>query len=322
MRTVSEYLGQDWKSVQEGIRVSLGTDISLLNGINSGLLEHPGKQIRPALALLMARACGGRANRDSIRVAIASELLHNATLLHDDVADESDRRRGNPTVRALMGPSVSVLVGDFWLVKAVRSILEAERGQDLAINLFSKTLSDLAEGEMLQLQKAASGDTVMEDYLDIIFRKTASLFVSTMTIAAESVGAPRSLADAAAEYGRCLGLAFQIRDDIFDYMPSGDIGKPVGVDVMERKITLPLLCAMDNVGKEEQERIREQVRNVTPELRDGLIAFVRANGGIEGAQKVLEEYSAKAVEALSALPPSKDRTILEELAVSLAKRIR
>lgn len=319
---IREYLGQDWESVQEGIRVSLGTDISLLNEINSGLLEHPGKQIRPMLALLMARACGGQANRDSIRVAIASELLHNATLLHDDVADESDQRRGNPTVRALMGPSVSVLVGDFWLVKAVRSILEAERGQNLAISLFSRTLSDLAEGEMLQLQKAASGDTVMEEYLDIIYRKTASLFVSTLTIAAESVGAPRPMVDAAAEYGRCLGLAFQIRDDIFDYMPSGDIGKPVGVDVMERKITLPLLCAMDNVGKGEQERIREQMRNITPELRDGIIAFVRSNGGIEGAQEVLEEYSAKAVEALSVLPSSKDRDMLGKLALSFSKRTK
>ena len=315
-------MGQDWLSVQEGIRACLGTDISLLNEVNSGLLEHSGKQLRPMLALLMARSCGGKANHDSISLAVASELLHNATLLHDDVADESDRRRGNPTVRALMGPSVSVLVGDFWLVRAVRSILDAGKGRDMAISMFSKTLSDLAEGEMLQLQKASSGDTDEKDYFDIIYRKTASLFVSTLTLAAVSVDAPDEMVDAAAGYGRCLGLAFQIRDDIFDYMAEGEIGKPVGVDIMEGKITLPLLCALGNVDVQEQERIRRMVRNVTAESRDEIIAFVRNNGGIEGTQAVLEQYSAKAVEALSCIPASKDREILEQLALSLSKRTR
>lgn len=320
---IQTYLGQDWESVQEGIRACLGTDISLLNAINSGLLEHPGKQLRPMLALLMARACSpqGRTCRDSIRFAIASELLHNATLLHDDVADESDQRRGYPTVRALIGPSASVLVGDFWLVRAVRSILDAEQGQNMAISLFSKTLSDLAEGEMLQLQKADSGDTVLGDYLDIIYRKTASLFVSTMTLAAVSVGASEEMKDAAAGYGRFLGLAFQMRDDIFDYMPAAEIGKPVGIDIVERKITLPLLCALDNVGEDERKRIRGMIVNMSPERREEIMAFVRDNGGLEGAQTVLDEYTAKAVAALSALPASRDRDILEKLALGLSKRI-
>ena len=321
---IQAYLGQDWESVQEGIRACLGTDISLLNSINSGLLEHPGKQLRPMLALLMARACSpqGRANRDSIRFAVASELLHNATLLHDDVADESDQRRGNPTVRALIGPSASVLVGDFWLVRAVMAILEAGLGQNMAISLFSKTLSDLAEGEMLQLQKAASGDTLLEDYLDIIYRKTASLFVSTMTLAAVSVGASEEIVETAADYGRCLGLAFQMRDDIFDYMPAAEIGKPVGADIMERKITLPLLCALDNVEEDERKNIREKITAITPKNRDTVMEFVRKNGGIEGAQTVLEKYTADAVAALSVLPESRDRDILEKLSLGLSRRIK
>ncbi len=321
---IKAYLGRDWESVREGIRDCLSTDIPLLNTINSGLLEHSGKQLRPMLALLMARACSaqGLANGDSIRFAIAAELLHNATLLHDDVADESDQRRGNPTVRALVGSAASVLVGDFWLVRAIRSILKAQQGQQIAISLFSRTLSDLAEGEMLQLQKAASGDTVTADYLDIIYRKTASLFVSTLTLSAVSVGAPKEMVDAAAEYGRCLGMAFQIRDDIFDYMPEGDFGKPVGVDILERKITLPLLCAMENAGESQQKRIRGMVVDMGPGCRDEIIAFARKNGGIEGAQSVLENYTAEALGSLSVLPVSKDRDILESLARSLSKRTR
>lgn len=265
----------------------------------------------------MARACGGRANKDSIRYAVASELLHNATLLHDDVADQSDMRRGHPTLRSLMGPSVSVLVGDFWLVRAVKAILDTENGHERAIALFAGTLSDLAEGEMLQLQKASTCDTGFEDYISIIYRKTASLFAVTATTAAISVGADSAVEAGMTLFGRYLGLAFQMRDDIFDYMPQdASVGKPVGVDIMERKITLPLLGALENAPG-ENERIRNIVRNIDSELRDEVIEFVRRNGGIEYAQRVLDEYVGRAVSALQVLSPSKEK----ELLISLTKYI-
>ena len=175
IKAIREFLGQDWIAVQKRIASALQSDIALLNVTNESILSHSGKQMRPMLALIIARACsaGNRASDATVRYAAASELLHNATLLHDDVADESDQRRGVPTIMSLMGPSVSVLVGDYWLVKAVELVLEASGDDMRVIRLFSKTLSDLAEGEMLQLQKAKSGDTDENDYLRIIYNKTA-----------------------------------------------------------------------------------------------------------------------------------------------------
>ena len=179
--TVKEYLGAEWVAVQECIAASLASDIELLNQTNRSILSHSGKQLRPILALLSARACSadGRASEATVRYAAAAELMHNATLLHDDVADDSDQRRGVPTIRSLMGPTVSVLLGDYWLVKAMDLILGDHEADSKVIRIFSKTLSDLAEGELLQLQKAQSGDTVEEDYLRIIYSKTASLFAAS-----------------------------------------------------------------------------------------------------------------------------------------------
>jgi octaprenyl-diphosphate synthase len=160
------------------------------------------------LALLFARVCsGGQTTEATVRYAAAAELLHNVTLLHDDVADESEQRRGAPTIMSLMGPSVSVLIGDYWLVKAMELILGEGQSDGRVIKIFSKTLSDLAEGEMLQLQKAQSGDTDEKDYLRIIYSKTASLFEAACLSAAVSVSAPEEYEVAAREYAVALGKA-------------------------------------------------------------------------------------------------------------------
>ena len=155
IKAIKDFLGVDWLAVQNRISSSLKSDIGLLNSTNDSILAHSGKQLRPMLTLLMAKACsGGMVTESTIAYAAASELLHNATLLHDDVADDSSQRRGVPTIMSLMGPSVSVLVGDYWLVKAMELILGEASSDTRVIKIFSKTLSDLAEGEMLQLQKA------------------------------------------------------------------------------------------------------------------------------------------------------------------------
>lgn len=318
---IKELLGSHWLAVQEGIRAYLGTDISLLNSVNENLLSSGGKQVRPMLSLLVAGACsGGRINEDSVRLAIAAELLHNATLLHDDVADEADQRRGKPTVRKMLGPQASVLIGDFWLVRAVQAVMDVQKDHDRAVALFAATLADLAEGEMFQLQKASSCDTVMEDYLRIVYGKTASLFVTSCVTAALSVTAGEQVEKAVAEYGRYLGYAFQMRDDIFDYEGSDSVGKPTGIDVLEQKITLPLLCAMDAVDASRADSLRIMVREISPEKRDAIVAFVKENGGIEAAQRTLESYSQKAVRALDVLEESEYKKALVNLAEYLAKR--
>lgn len=318
IKVLQEYLGQDWIAVQDRIHSSLKSDIALLNMTNDSILSHSGKQLRPLLSLVMARACapGTPVADATVRYAAASELLHNATLLHDDVADQSEQRRGNPTVYSLMGPSVSVLVGDYWLVKAMELILGTAESDVKVIRIFSKTLSDLAEGEMLQLQKAQSGDTDEQDYLKIIYNKTASLFEAACVSAAVSVDAVHAKVDAARNYAVALGLAFQIKDDILDYAGTEKVGKPLGVDILEQKITMPLLCALDNVSPEEAARIRGLVGDIVgnPEYRDEILAFVRENGGVECAQKCLDEYVAQAVEALNVLPDSYEKECLVELA--------
>ena len=319
--SILTYLGADWDRTGEFIRSSLTSDIELLNDTNLSILSHSGKQLRPMMALLMAKACGdGHLSEDSIRFAAAAELLHNATLLHDDVADESETRRGVPTVASLLGNTPSVLVGDYWLVKAVDAVLGAVNHSDEVTRLFSKTLENLAEGEMLQLQKAASGDTCEDDYMRIIYSKTASLFVAGCVAAAISVDADDEIKAAARQYAVSLGLAYQVKDDIMDY-EGGDIGKPTGVDIKEQKITLPLLGALKN-APEEEERIRGMVSKIGghPENVDVIIKFVKENGGIAFAEERLNELCRKAVDALSVIPDSEAKGFLAELALYTGER--
>lgn len=321
---VKEYLGAEWIAVQDRIAVSLESDIDLLDQTNRSILLHAGKQLRPILALLAARACSadGRASEATVRYAAAAELLHNATLLHDDVADDSDQRRGVPTIRSLMGPTVSVLLGDYWLVKAMELILGDHDTDSQVIRIFSKTLSDLAEGELLQLQKAQSGDTVEEDYLRIIYSKTASLFEASCVSAALSVGASEAAVEAMRSYAVALGRAFQIKDDLLDYDGTESVGKPLGVDILEQKMTMPLLGALVNAGLEEDRRVRSLVKDIVghPEHRDEIVAFVKNNGGMEYASDRLDFYVHEAVDALTVLPESYEKELLVKLALYTAIR--
>ena len=323
IKKVREVVRADWQAVQERISGSLHSDISLLDMTNASILSNSGKQMRPLLTVLFARACsGGKTTDATVRYASASELLHNATLLHDDVADDSAQRRGVPTIMSLMGPSVAVLIGDYWLVKALDLILSDGLSDTVVLKIFSKTLSALAEGELLQLQKAQNGDTVEEDYLRIIYNKTASLFEAACVSGVLSVSASEQYEAAAREYSIALGNAFQIQDDILDYDGTESVGKPLGVDVLEQKITIPLLGALSNVSEQEEKRIRGLVNDIVghPEYRDEIVTFVKGNGGLEYSRMRLGEYVEKAVRALDVLPDSQEKTFLVELAYFTAKR--
>ena len=323
IKAIHEYLGENWLAVKGRIHGALHSDIKLLNSTNESILSNSGKQLRPLLALLLARMCtGGQMSEATVRYAAAAELLHNATLLHDDVADDSSQRRGVPTIMSLMGPTVSVLVGDYWLVKAMELILQSAETDVRVIKIFSKTLSDLAEGELLQLQKAQSGDTTEDDYLRIIYNKTASLFEATCLSAAVSVSADEAMEKAAVDYAVALGIAFQIKDDILDYDGTDAVGKPLGADILEQKITLPLLGAIEAADALEQARVRGLIRDIVghPEYRDAVVRFVRENGGIEYAERRLGEYVNMAVEALDIFPDGVEKDLLVKLAHFTAKR--
>lgn len=305
-------LGEDWTRMRELIRAGLHTDVALLEDVNGQVFAHSGKMLRPLISLLVAKALG-EPNDDSLHYAAASELLHNATLMHDDVADESSERRGAPTVSAMLGPSAAVLVGDFWLAKAVETVFVTERFSRV-VKFFSDTLSDLAEGEMYQLEKASSADTTEEDYFRIIQCKTASLFVAAAVSGACSVDAPEELQEAAKAYATALGTAFQIKDDILDYAGSGELGKPVGMDLKEQKITLPLIGALSTL--EDESPVRDKILHIHehPEYCGQLHSFVIERGGIEYAAARLQEYIDKAVDALRPMPDSPARDALVEIA--------
>lgn len=312
LESIITLLGGGWQRVKELISSDLRSDVHLLQSINDSLVANSGKMLRPMISLLVANAIGAP-EEDSYRFAAASEMLHNATLMHDDVADSSQERRGRPTVSALLGPSGAVLVGDFWLARAVEMVLCSEH-YDKVVRLFSKTLTDLAEGEMFQMEKAQSADTTEDDYFRIIRCKTASLFEAAGGSAAYSVGASPEMVQAAKDYSVAFGIAFQIKDDILDYAGTDVLGKPTGVDLKEQKITLPLLGAMQASG--EEQRWRGMVREISsrPENAEELRSFVMENGGIDYASSVLDSYVDKAVSALAAFPDTPYKEALASLA--------
>lgn len=321
--SIKDFLKEDLDKVNKLMGSSLSTDIELLDKTNRAILSHNGKQVRPVLTLLVARACsGGFTTDDTIKYAAAVELLHNATLLHDDVADDSPVRRGVPTVMSILGGRASVLLGDYWLVKGMENILASRNSSDKVIRIFASTLTDLAEGELLQLQKAETGDTLEKDYYRIIYDKTASLFVASAAAGAISVSATEEKMSAARTYAKCLGVAFQIRDDIFDYEENAEIGKPVGLDLKEKKITLPLLGALAKAGEERGREIRRKLCRIDdhPEYGGEIIEFVKSEGGIEYARKRLYEYVDNAKIALRPFGNMQEVEMLGEIAEFTADR--
>jgi octaprenyl-diphosphate synthase len=299
---------------------TLRSDISLLESTNARLREQHGKLLRPMLALLVAGACGG-VSEDSIRFAAAAELMHNASLLHDDVIDQADERRGQPTVHTQVGTTEAVLLGDYWLTGCIRCLLAASKDALRVIHIYSKTLQDLAEGEWLQMEKARTADTTQEDYLRIIYSKTASLFQAAAVSGALSAGASEEMAAAAGTFARDMGIAFQIEDDRFDYSGMPSLGKPVGVDLREGKITQPLLSAME-AAPEEAVRIRALVRRIPsdPCAEEAVRAFVRQQNGVALAAVVRDAYIDKALLSLEALPASQEKEYLATLARYVGER--
>ncbi len=310
---VLELIGGYLSEVKRIIVRSLVSDVPLLSEVNETITSHSGKMLRPMLSLLTAGALGKIAN-DSIKLAAAVEILHNATLIHDDVADNSLQRRGMPTINSMVGPSSAVLVGDFWLARSVELAQDTVCGQSVFKSL-SGTLTDLAEGEMLQLGKSMMVDTDEDDYFRIIYCKTGSLFRCACSIAAVAVGASQELISKAAEFGRLFGMAFQIKDDILDYASTPEMGKPDGVDIREKKITLPLLGAIRN-RRNDEAAMRALVKNIDsqPSNFDLIHSFVMENGGVEYSQTVLEQYVGEAVKVLDHFPCSPYRDALESIA--------
>ena len=317
MEKYTALLGNLWPEFQKTLRTQLATDIPLLASIDEKLIRNSGKMLRPMLALLIARAAAVSDARDCICVAAATEILHNATLLHDDVADQSALRRGAPTLFSQMGAGPAVMVGDFWLASAVGCIMDI-KVRDRIIPLYARVLRLLSEGQLLELAKAQSPDADENDYLRIIYCKTASLFETACRSAAVAAGVDEKQEEAAETYGNAIGMAFQIRDDIFDYGDADDIGKPVGIDLEEGKVTLPLIGAIRQSGLPAKEQL--QLLSGSKDALEALRSFVVENGGLDYAREKMDAYIARAIGALQVFPESEFRNALTEIAAFVGSR--
>lgn len=320
-RKIEEPVAAEFKRFNDDFESSLRSETNRLQAAIDVILGSTGKHVRPLLVLLAAKACGG-ATDQSINSAVLLELLHTATLIHDDVIDETKQRRGLPSLNAIFDNRVSVLVGDYLLSTAlIRSI---QTGDMRIVGIISSLGRDLSEGEIKQLETA--DESVMDEacYMQVIRKKTASLLSACAEIGAISAQAPDGLVAVCRDFGQSLGYAFQIKDDIFDYFKEANIGKPTGNDIREGKVTLPLLYALREGPREEADRLRAIIRSkdFTDANVDALIRFAKANGGIAYAESRMRAFRDEAVAKLSLLPPSAARESLTLLADFVVERTR
>ena len=282
---------------------SMKSTVPLLDKITYYIVKRKGKQIRPMFIFLAAGICGG-IRESTYRAASLIELLHTATLVHDDVVDDSNERRGFFSVNALWKNKIAVLVGDYLLSRGL--LLSVEHEEFALLKIVSDSVREMSEGELLQIEKARRLDISEEVYFDIIRKKTATLIASCCASGAASTGAnPESVAKMKL-IGELIGIAFQIKDDLFDYESGKAIGKPTGIDIKERKMTLPLIYTLANSSREIRSRIMNIVKyhNTEPARVEEVITMVKAGEGIRFAEKKMLEYRDRALELLADFPAS------------------
>lgn len=289
------------------------SNVFLLDTVIRYLVRKPGKRVRPMLVFLAAEACGG-VNPRSFTGASMVELLHTATLVHDDVVDQAQERRGMAAINAIWKNKVAVLLGDYLLSRGLLVAVDHDEFDFLRVT--STAVRRMSEGELLQIQKTRQLNADEETYLKIIGDKTASLLSSCCEIGAISGTQAPEWRKALRDYGEYCGLAFQIRDDIFDYTSDGRlIGKPVGNDIRERKLTMPIIYALAKAEAKEAKAVLKIIKSKPGKAEVArVVEFVRNNGGIEYAARRSEEYVAAAVNALSVLPDTAARRSLEAFA--------
>ncbi len=296
------------------------SDLPLLSNIINYILRRKGKQMRPMLVFLTAKL-NGQFNQRTYHAALTIELLHTATLVHDDVVDDSYQRRGFFSVNAVWKNKIAVLVGDFILAKGLLWSID-HKDYDI-LGHISTAVKDMSEGEILQIEKARKLDITEEVYFEIIRKKTASLLATSAAVGTCSVTTDTEIIEQMRLLGEHAGMAFQIKDDLFDYQKSNLIGKPTGNDLHEKKITLPLIHALNHVGSSEKSRILKIVRKRTKtadDLRE-VREFVALNGGFKYAEQVMHQYKDKAISQLTHYPDSEVKTALVEYINYIISRV-
>lgn len=312
LNDIKKTIESELKQFNVFLEDSLKSSTPLLNKILKYVLKQKGKQIRPLFVLLSAK-CHGEINENTYRAAAFIELLHTATLVHDDVVDDSDKRRGLFSLNALWKNKISVLVGDYLLSKGMLLALENKDYQML--NTISETVKAMSEGEIYQMEKARRMDITEDDYYDIIKRKTASLISSCCVVGALSVNATESQVEKMKRFGTSAGIAFQIKDDIFDYQINNKTGKPAGNDIQEHKMTLPLIHLLKNVDKSERRNIIRKIKyhGEEVEARMYVIDKVRENNCLDYAEQKMNDFVNESMSQLDEIKDSEALTSLKNL---------
>jgi octaprenyl-diphosphate synthase len=310
----------DMAAVDALIRHRLGSDVVLVNQVAEHIVSGGGKRLRPMLLLLAARALGHE-GPDARQLAAVVEFIHTATLLHDDVVDESDLRRGRKTANAVFGNAASVLVGDFLYSRSFQLMVELERVE--VMKILADTTNAIAEGEVLQLLHIRNPDTDEPAYLRVIERKTAVLFAAATRLGALLAGAGAAVQQALHDYGMALGYAFQIADDVLDYSADeAALGKHLGDDLAEGKATLPLIHAILHSDAATRERLRTIVQEGDVDAMPEVLAAIGATGGIDYSRKRAEDYAEAAERALDGLGDNEAVAALRGLAHYAVRRDR
>jgi len=311
---------EDMAAVDALIRRRLASDVALVNQVAEYIVGAGGKRLRPMLLLLAARALGHR-GPDAHQLAAVVEFIHTATLLHDDVVDESDLRRGRRTANAVFGNAASVLVGDFLYSRSFQLMVELDRTE--VMRILADTTNRIAEGEVLQLLHVRNPDTDEAAYLRVVERKTAVLFAAATRLGALLAGADAATCDAMHEYGLNLGYAFQIADDVLDYAADAEaLGKNLGDDLAEGKATLPLIHAITHSDDATRARLRDAVEHGDVAAMPHVVAAIRATGGLDYSRDKAREFADAAMRALDGLPGNDATAALRGLAVHAVERDR
>ena len=308
---IKEPIYQEMELFEEKFTQSMYSKVALLNRITHFIVNRKGKQMRPMFVFLVAKLLGeGKVNERTYRGAAVIELIHTATLVHDDVVDDSNKRRGFFSINALWKNKIAVLVGDYLLSKGL--LLSIENEDFDLLKIISVAVREMSQGELLQIEKARNLDITEEVYYEIIRQKTATLLAACCAIGAQAVDAPPKEVEKMHRFGEILGMAFQIKDDLFDYSEK-KIGKPTGIDIKDQKMTLPLIHTLNVVSKAEKRVIINIIKNHNKDKRKilELIVLVKEKGGFDFAISKMEAYKKEALELLFEFPKNQYRDALE-----------
>ncbi len=319
IKKIKSPIEKEMQAFEKHFRSSMKSTVPLLDKITHYIVKRKGKQMRPMFVFLSAKLFG-ETNESTYTAASLIELLHTATLVHDDVVDESYKRRGFFSINALWKNKIAVLVGDYLLSRGL--LLSVEKNEFELLRIVSHSVRLMSEGELLQIEKARKLDIKEEVYFDIIRKKTATLIASCCATGAESAKQNAEVVEKMRQFGEYVGICFQIKDDLFDYGSSDKIGKPLGIDIKEKKMTLPLIHALSKANKSEAKRVISIVKNNNNDNKKvaKVIQFVFDNGGIEYATEKMIEFKDKALKILKEFPENEARNSLEGLVLYTVNR--